>query len=121
MVKGKPREGSGSRAVLSIVGVVALLGLAVAPFLGPIEKRGDPPHRMYDAGPAEHSVSRINGSMTLEEVEQITGVPAQAIMRELGLPAGVSPQTRLGRLRRECGFEMYDVREIARRQREEGR
>jgi hypothetical protein len=33
MVKGKPREGSGIRVALGILGLVSLLALALAPFL----------------------------------------------------------------------------------------
>jgi hypothetical protein len=49
--------------------------------------------------------------MTLREVEETTGVPVETILRELGLPAGISPEERLGRLRRQHGFEMYELRE----------
>lgn len=38
MVKGKPREGSGIRVAVGILGVLSLLLLAVAPFLSPTDQ-----------------------------------------------------------------------------------
>lgn len=43
-VAGRPREGSGRRVALAVIGALALLALAAAPFLSPIqrvERRGD--------------------------------------------------------------------------------
>jgi hypothetical protein len=54
----------------------------------------------------------IRGSMTLAEVQEVTGVPADHIARELGLPAGVEHGERLGRLRTAYGFTIDDVRRI---------
>ena len=65
-------------------------------------------------GAEQHAAGghEIRGSMTLADVERATGVPAAVIVRGLGLPDGVSPDERLGRLRREHGFSMSDVRRI---------
>jgi hypothetical protein len=60
------------------------------------------------AAPSEE----ISGSMTLADVERATGVPPEILIRELGLPADVPRDENLGRLRREFGFEMNDVRRI---------
>ncbi|UCD30218.1 MAG: DUF4405 domain-containing protein [Planctomycetota bacterium] len=54
----------------------------------------------------------IRGSMTLGEVESTTGVPIHVILSELGLPETVSRHERLGRLKRQYGFELTQVREI---------
>ena len=54
----------------------------------------------------------IRGSLTLADVEQLTGLPVAVLVRELGLPAEVSPTENLGRLRRQHGFEISDVRQI---------
>jgi hypothetical protein len=58
--------------------------------------------------------------MTLAEIQEATGVPADYIIEELGLPAGVEQDERLGRLRRTHGFSIDDVRRIVQgyRQRE---
>ena len=100
---------------LAIAGVLALAGVMVAPFFGQVEETGEPPHKMQsDDRPAY----QINGSMTLHEVEQQTGIPAAVILRELGLPADLPTDERLGRLRKQHGFEMHDIQEIVRKHRE---
>ncbi len=115
MVKGRPSEGSGLRVALAVVGVIALAGLAAAPFLGRVEQTGEPPHRMRVTETSESTAPQIDGSMTLKEVEQLTGVPTAVILRELGLPPQVPVDARLGKLRKEHSFELHDVRDIVRR------
>ena len=116
MVKGRPREGSGIRLALSVVGVLALVGLAVMPFLGRVEQTGEPPHRMRATDAGEAGGYRIDGSMTLADVERLTGIPSAVILRELGLPDNLPKDEQLGRLHREHGFELEDVREVVRKQ-----
>jgi hypothetical protein len=115
MIQGRPREGSGFRVALAVVGVTALAGLAAAPFFARVEQTGGPAHGMRAAERSEGGIPRINGSMALRQVEQLTGVPATVILRELDLPPQTPVNARLGRLRREYGFELDDVREIVRR------
>lgn len=112
MLKGRPREGSGLRLALALIGILALAGLAAAPFFGQVERTGEPPHRLRSTEPGGRGAYRIDGSMTLREVEQRTGVPAGVILRGLGLPQEVPVDERLGRLRQQYGFEMEDVRVI---------
>jgi len=127
MVKGRPREGSGGRFALAVVGVLALVGLIAAPFFAPVEQTGEPGKRRHAArevietheGAETHEDAdahedglRIQGSMTLLDVERETGVPVAVLVEGLGLPADVSPDERLGRLRRAHGFEMSDVRTV---------
>jgi hypothetical protein len=50
--------------------------------------------------------------MTLAEVQEITGVPPDHIIKELGIPSGVEHDERLGRLRTAHGFNIDDVRRI---------
>ena len=54
----------------------------------------------------------INGSMTLQEIEQKTGVPAAVILKELGLPPDTPTDERMGRLRKRYEFEMHTVQDI---------
>jgi len=119
MVTGRSRRGSGYRVVLAVVGVLALVCLAAAPFFGRVEQTGEPPHRMRSTETDETDAHPIDGSMTLAEVEQVTGVPAAVILRELGLPPRLPTDKRLGRLRKEHGFELHDVREVVRKYVEE--
>jgi len=53
----------------------------------------------------------ITGKMTLREVERATGVPAEDIVARLGLPADVSLDETLGRLRRQHGFAIAEARD----------
>jgi hypothetical protein len=119
MVKGRPGKASRIRVALAVVGVAALVGLTVAPFFAQVEQTGKPPHRMQSD---EHLTSpeyQINGSMTLHEVEEQTGVPAAVILKGLGLPVDLPTDERLGRLRKKHGFEMHDIKEIVRKHREQ--
>jgi hypothetical protein len=117
VVRGSRRGVSGARVGLALATVVAILGIAAAPFFGSREsKEGSPPHRMRSDQEPDDSMHQINGSMTLLEVEQRTGVPAAAIVKELGLPSDLPTDEQLGRLRRKYGFEMSKVREAVQRQ-----
>ncbi len=68
----------------------------------------------YEGGDAEHRGEdhTIHGSMTLRDVQELTGVPVDHIITTLRLPADVPRDERLGRLRRSYGFEIDDVRRI---------
>ena len=112
IVKGRPREESGHRVALAVVGLLALVGLAAAPFFGPVEQADEPQRSHREA--SETSSRRIVGSMTLEEVEQATGVPTQAVLWKLGLPASVPTDVPLARLREERHLELRDVRNAVR-------
>ena len=119
MVKGRPREGSGVRVALAAVGLLALAGLAISPFFGSVEQAGEPPHKLRSLEHQRSDAYLIDGSMTLQEVAKLTGVPAADILRELGLPPGIPTDQRLGVLRKTYGFEMQDVRQIIQRHTEE--
>lgn len=114
LMRGRPREGSGVRVALGTVGLLALLALAIGPFLAEVER---------DAGgagpPRPHSsevegLDSIRGFTTLAEVQEATGVPADHIIAELGLPPGVDHDEPLGRLRTTYGFTINEVRTIVR-------
>lgn len=139
MVRGQRPQGAGLRVALALAGLAALVALAVAPFLGGVEQTGgaprdehtvevgadslgleaspppDAPHRGHGAGAGEGEGPAIHGSMTLAELERLTGVPAEVVLRELGLPADLPRDENLGRLRRAHGFEMHDVRAAVRK------
>lgn len=115
MVRGCPDRGLAIRVNFAIISVLVLTGLMVAPFLGEVQETEEPPHKLQSD---EHRANQINGSMTLHEIEEQTGVPATVILKELGLPADLPTDERLGRLRRQHGFEMHDVQEIVRKHRE---
>jgi hypothetical protein len=53
----------------------------------------------------------ITGRMTLREVGREAGISARRIAHELNLPAHISLDETLGRLRRRYGFSVQDVRD----------
>jgi Domain of unknown function (DUF4405) len=111
VVTGRPREGSGYRAALGIVGFATVVALAGAPLLAPVERdTGEQGASSLSVHPYEDFTLR--GSMTLREVEEMTGVPAAYIIKSLKLPDTISKEERLGLLKRQYGFEINDVREI---------
>jgi hypothetical protein len=112
LLRGRPREGSGARVALGTVGLVALLALVLAPFLSPVEQSGSGLGRPIPLSREGYGLESIRGSMSLAEVEEATGVPAEHIIGELGLPPGVPKDERLGRLRTTHGFAIDDVRRI---------
>jgi len=67
----------------------------------------------------DHEEYAIRGSMSLLEVEAATGISAELIRRELGLPEHVSLNERLGRLKRYYEFEISDLRRIIARYQEQ--
>lgn len=54
----------------------------------------------------------ITGKMTLNDLEDITGVPARKIADELGIPSNAALSEHLGRLRKRHPFTMQEVRNI---------
>lgn len=56
--------------------------------------------------------SQIRGSMTLQQLADQSGLSVVLLRERLGLPSDVSPDARLGHLRREYGFSMSYVRRI---------
>lgn len=53
----------------------------------------------------------ITGRMTLLDLERETGISARKIASKLGLPESASLNENLGRLRRQYGFSMQDIRD----------
>ena len=112
LMSGRPREGSGVRLALGTVGLAALLALAIAPFLSPVERTGGERHTPPPHSSEVEGLGSIRGSMTLAEVRDESGVPIDHITAELGLPPGVGHDERLGRLKTAYGFTINDVRRI---------
>ena len=112
LLRGRPREGSGARVAIGTVGLLALLALVIAPFLSPVERSGSGLGSPIPLSREGQGLESIRGSMSLAEVEEATGVPAEHIIGELGLPPGIPKDERLGRLRTTHGFAIDDVRRI---------
>ena len=124
--KGKRSEASGTRLALGLVGLVGLLGLAAAPLMAPVEQTGVPrqaaglPAPVAEdatpapAGPPAPDLESIRGSVTLRQVEQSTGIPVDALIEQLGLPRGIDPDERIGRIRKGYDVSPDDVRQAVR-------
>jgi len=54
----------------------------------------------------------ITGQLTLNDIEEKTGISSRTIADKLDLPASISLNERLGRLRKRYLFNMQDVRDI---------
>ena len=111
VVTGRPREGSGFRAGLGVVGLVTVVALAISPLLAPVERD------LSSKGTSMYSGKKIDGvsvreSMTLRDVEETTGVPTAYIIESLKIPESISVDERLGTLKRKYGFTINEVREI---------
>jgi len=123
----RPPDAHGGRAALGIAGMFGILALILLPFLTPTEEatRSQLLERTkaFDSLDAEKALESgtdkteahdksILGSMSLVEVQDKTGVPYTFILKELGLPENISPDMKLGRLRKTYGFSIEDVRRI---------
>jgi len=64
----------------------------------------------------EHSNSEdIKGSMTLNEIAEKYNISADIIKHEMNIPTSVSNDSKAGRLKREYGFSIDELREVAER------
>jgi hypothetical protein len=108
LVRRRPQEGSGIRVALGFVGFLAILGIAFAPFVSPVEQT---PH-----GPGSRGLRPrdIQGSMTLRQVADGTGLPFAKLITGLGLPPDTSPDTTIDQLTGEHGLRLRDIRQVVR-------
>lgn len=109
-IKGRPREGSGLRVGLGIVGLFGLIALAIAPLVSTIETTAIKENGVSLS--EKHEDIQIYGSMTLNDVEHNTGVPVEYIIRELKLSPDTNREEKLGSLKKMLGFTMEDIRTI---------
>lgn len=136
-VRGKQSDASGYRLAMGSVALVFLVLLTAAPFMSattsmtraelldarsgggaddgvaiaverqesvPAEGSGD------DAASDQQHDTAVRGSMTLREIAEESGVPIEAMIREVGLPVDTDVDGRAGRLLRQNSLEMSDLR-----------
>ncbi len=115
VVAGRPREGSGLRVGLGIIGLLALVAFSISPLITPVEKNAKKANVSGTLSSHKYEDIQIRGSMTLLEVEKATGVPVKHIIETMKLPSSISGEERLGVLKRTYGFEINDVREVIRK------
>ena len=137
VIKGKKKEESGIRAALGFIGLICLVVFAVVPVLTPAvetprkefrqaqETVQNPPaeEKAVQVKPAAEEVQQatrhhdrsmpdIQGSMSLQEVSDKSGVPVKVLIDRLGLPEHTSPNQRMGRLVRRYSIDMDKVRDV---------
>ena len=78
----------------------------------PAEEGGPSTPVEEEQGVGRAAGSTIRGSMTLSEVAEVTSIPVQTFKTQLGLPATVSGNERLGSLMQQYGFRMSHVRRV---------
>jgi hypothetical protein len=105
--RGRP-EGDPARAVLGAVGVLGLLATAAVPMLAPKEVVP----RAALTGEAPSPFADVRGQTTLGAAAARAGMTPAGLADALGLPPGTSPGARLGRLAREGGFSLDEVRRV---------
>ena len=110
LIKGRPRDKSGFRVGLGIMGVLAVIMLSIAPLLTPIENTAGTNYKSDGHDPAFKF--EIRGSMTLSEIEKATNVPVEYILEQLDLPVSTPQDVKLGFLKNEYGFDMNELRMV---------
>ncbi len=117
LIKGRQRKTSGRRALLGLVGALAILAIALAPILTPMEGSGQGKQQMEERTHEENSEIKIQGSITLKELHESTDVPVSHILGQLKITDEISEDTKLGELKNSYDFTMDDVREIIKKYR----
>lgn len=112
MVRGKPQEGSGLRFALGLVGILAVLAIALTPFGGSVEQTGTSSVQREESSALIQESEFVRGRMTLIEIEQKTGVPQAYLIEHLGMPKNVQLDEGVAKLGKSFGFDIDDVRRI---------
>ena len=60
--------------------------------------------------PHRESAAELQGSMSLSQAADVTGLPMEEVRRRLGLPDSVADSETLGRLGRQYGFTLPEAR-----------
>ncbi len=68
--------------------------------------------REPNSGAQEQEALTVTGQMTLQDLEEISGVPVSRIIEALGLPSNSSKKETLGRLRKKYGFSLVEARDV---------
>jgi hypothetical protein len=109
IVRGKPSSASPYRLALGALGLVSVVVLSLIPLFGTTTSltRGE----LRDEPAAARDVESIRGSMTLDEIARETGTTVAFLIEELHLPSDTDPNARAGRLLRDHGLQMSDLRQ----------
>lgn len=112
LTKGRLLTNSRNRVALGLVGLFALVAIAVAPIITPVQNSRA--NELKETRSASQTLNSqlIRGSMTLYDLEQKTNVPISHFVKKLKLPQNVSKELQLKELRNEYNFTIEDVRRV---------
>jgi hypothetical protein len=113
-IQGQPREGSGVRFALGLVGILAMLAIAIAPFGSSVEHTRTTAAQGRESSALTEGPDRLRGRMTLIEIEEKTGIPTAHLIEHLGMPQEVPLDEGVAKLGKRFGFDIDDVRRIVR-------
>ncbi len=116
IVRGKSSEQSGLRLGLGAFSLVALVLLAIAPWMSPIAQQGRAEllEEESPSAPVETLTEQLRGSITLGDIAKLTEVSVDDLIARLDLPKDASPTERVGPLLRAHGRQMDDLRTVVR-------
>lgn len=105
MIRGQHSEASGVRVGLGLVGLIGLLGIAVAPFFAEVERTGEPPQRARNWQPPaiqsskgqRHAPATDAGQSAPQAQQWATpGVPAAQLPQPQGQPRSAVTEEETG-------------------------
>jgi hypothetical protein len=104
-------------AIYGIVLLVIIAGLTIGGqfWAKSRVKRTPGTSKKVKSGHGSISFAHVSGQTTLADAAKIGGIPVEKLISQLRLPADVDIDERLGRLKRQYGFEIHEVREILER------
>jgi hypothetical protein len=111
-IQGQPGEESGVRVALGLVGILALLAIAIAPFGSSVEDTRTTAAPRGESPILSQESDHVRGRMTLIEIEQAIGVPTTYLIEHLGMPQEVPMDEGVAKLGKRFGFDVEDVRRI---------
>ncbi len=112
LTKGKKSQDTGKRVALGWVGLLALLALAIAPIISPVESSAANGSNKFEKVSPTMDSSAIRGSMTFNDIGNELNVPLSYLIQRLHLPQDVPKDIPLKNLKTEYNFSMEDVRSV---------
>ncbi len=112
VMQGQPSDESGVRLALGLIGILAVLAVAIAPFVSSVERTSNITSQRSESSALTHESEFVRGRMTLSEIEQRTGVPAAYIIERLDMPTDVLRDVGIAKLGKSFNFDIDDVRRI---------
>lgn len=112
LTKGRPLPNSRNRIALGLVGLFALIVIAIAPIITPVQNSKANELKITQSASQTLNSQLIRGSMTFYDLEQKTNVPISHFFEKLKLPQNVSKEMQLKELGNEYNFTVEDVRRV---------